>query len=93
MVGKLTCRATDDKVPCDVWKDPVVAPSAHRQGLDDDAIPHAFRNPIRSEDLDEGMTMLIGPDRAGNLIEVGVVGSEEGPVIVHAMSARPKYLR
>ena len=36
---------------------------------------------------------LIGPDLAGNLFEIGVVSSEEGPVIVHAMPAREKYLR
>jgi hypothetical protein len=54
---------------------------------------HAFNNPILVEDLDEGMTMFIGPDLAGNLYEIGVVGTDEGPVVVHAMKARPKYLR
>jgi hypothetical protein len=37
--------------------------------------------------------MFIGPDRAGNLYEIGVVGTDEGPIVVHAMQARPKYLR
>jgi hypothetical protein len=37
--------------------------------------------------------MLIGPDRAGNLYEIGVVGTDEGPFVVHAMKARRKYLR
>jgi hypothetical protein len=36
--------------------------------------------------------MLIGPDSAGNLYEVGVAASDERPVVVHAMLARPKYL-
>jgi hypothetical protein len=36
--------------------------------------------------------MLIGADQAGNLYEIGVVSSAEGPVIVHAMPARHKYL-
>jgi len=31
--------------------------------------------------------MLIGPDRAGNVNEVGVVDGIEGPIIVHAMAA------
>ena len=53
---------------------------------------HAFDHPILSEDLDDGMTMIIGPDPAGNLYEVGVVDGTDGPVIVHAMPARPKYL-
>lgn len=37
--------------------------------------------------------MLVGPDHAGNLHEIGVVDSDDGPVIVHAMLARAKYLR
>ena len=61
--------------------------------MSDDAILHAFNNPIRTEQLDEDMTMLIGPDHAGNLFEIGIVTSSDGPVIVHAMAARTKYLR
>ena len=53
---------------------------------------HALRNPIRVETLDEGFTMFIGPDRSGKLLEVGVIDGDSGPVIVHAMSARPKHL-
>ena len=45
---------------------------------------HAFNNPICSEDLDEGLSMLIGPDRAGNLFEVGVVDGTDGPIIADA---------
>ncbi|MEZ5176378.1 MAG: hypothetical protein R2823_09265 [Acidimicrobiia bacterium] len=74
-------------------KTPRIAPSACRHGVSDDTIMHAFNNPIRAEDLDEGLTMLIGPDHAGNLYEIGVVDSADGAVIVHAMAARPKYRR
>jgi hypothetical protein len=73
--------------------EPLVAPSARKHGLRDDQILHAFNNPMRAEDLDEGLTMLVGPDHAGNPLEMGVVDSDDGPVIVHAMPARPKYLR
>jgi len=45
------------------------------------------------EDLDEGIVMLVGPDRARNLLEIGVVVALDNPLIVHAMGARPKYLR
>lgn len=48
---------------------------------------------ISAEDIDEGLVMLIGPDHAGILFEIGVVSSEEGPVIVHAMPVRDQYLR
>lgn len=72
---------------------PKIAPSARKHGVPDDTMLHAFNNPMRTEDLDEGLTMLIGPDRAGNLYEIGIVDTSDGPVIIHAMAARPKYLR
>jgi hypothetical protein len=61
--------------------------------VSDETIIHAFNNPLRAESLDEDLTMLVGADHAGNLYEIGVVSSDEGPVIVHAMPARSKYLR
>ncbi|WP_269726580.1 hypothetical protein [Saccharomonospora marina] len=39
------------------------------------------------------MTMLIGPSSSARLLEVGLVDSDEGPVIVHCMLSRRKYLR
>ena len=73
--------------------EPFIAPSARKHGVSDETILHAFNNPVRVEDLEEGLVMLVGPDHAGNLFEIGVVTSEEGPVIVHAMPARPQYRR
>jgi hypothetical protein len=71
---------------------PVITDSARKHGIADEDILHAFRNPIAVHD--EELTVFIGGDRAGNLIELGVVESQEGqPVIVHAMFAREKYLR
>jgi len=73
---------------------PIVWDSARRHGIPDDDILHAYRNPLWVEPVDdEGLTMLVGPDRAANLLEVGVVDSDSGPVVVHAMAARDKYLR
>ncbi len=74
-------------------RQPLILDSARKHGVSDETILHAFNNPILVEDLDEGFTMLIGPDHAGNLYEIGVVESVEGPVVVHAMRARPKYRR
>ena len=38
--------------------------------------------------------MLVGSDRTGVLLEIGLVRSDDGTaVIVHAMKARPKFLR
>ena len=73
--------------------DPIVADSAHRHGLGVPDILHAYNNPIRVEELDDELVMLIRADRAGNLLEIGVASSVDGPIIVHAMEARPKYLR
>jgi hypothetical protein len=81
-----------DKVTWTV-KEPLSTPSAYRHGTDRTAIVHAFNHATRSTDLDEGLTMLVGPDHAGNLLEVGVVDGQDGPVVVHAMPVRPRYLR
>lgn len=70
-----------------------IAASAYRHGLARTEIVHAFEHPIRVESLEEGLIMVVGADNAGNLLEVGVVESEHGPVVVHAMAARLKYLR
>ena len=54
---------------------------------------HAHRHPIRVFKVDD-LTMIVGGDQAGRLLEVGVATSDEGTeFIVHAMTARPKYLR
>ena len=55
--------------------DPVVVASARKHGLADDAILHAYRNPIRVLELDD-LTVLIGADDAGHPLEIGVVAAE-----------------
>ena len=72
--------------------DPVVLDSARRHGIADNDMLHAYRNPIRVFDPDD-MTMLIGPDEAGRLLEVGVASADGVEFIIHAMPARPKFLR
>ena len=73
-------------------RDPVILASARRHGVADQDMLHAYRNPIRVLDLDD-LTMLIGPDRAGRLLEVGVSSAEGVDLVVHAMPARPRFLR
>jgi hypothetical protein len=72
--------------------DPVVLASARRHGIPDDDMLHAYRHPIRVFDLD-GLTMLVGADISGRLLEVGVAVGEGIEFIVHAMPARQKFLR
>ncbi|MGH2747891.1 MAG: hypothetical protein ACRDKB_08205 [Actinomycetota bacterium] len=75
--------------------EPVIASSARRHGVDEEDMLHAYRNAIDAWTLDEGLIMLVGADRSGSsLLEIGVVRADDGtPVIVHAMKARPKFLR
>lgn len=69
----------------------MILASARKHGIDDEDMLHAYRTPIRVFDLDD-LTMLIGPDRAAGLLEIGVAEAEGVEFIVHAMAARPKFL-
>ena len=73
--------------------DPIVLHSAYRHGVSEDSIRHALRNHIDLFDVGDGMTMVIGPDRSGGLIEVGVVERYDDLYVAHAMTARSKFLR
>lgn len=74
--------------------EPIIADSARKHGVTDDDTLHAFRQWLRSFDLEDGVTMLVGPDRDGRLIEVGfVVSARADIVIIHALPARPNFLR
>ncbi len=71
--------------------DPVVLASARKHQVSDDDMLHAYRNPIRVFDLGE-LDMLIGPDTAARMLEVGVSEAEGLEFIVHAMPARDRFL-
>lgn len=71
----------------------MIAASAKRHGITDDAMADAFNHPILVDELDDGFTMFVGGDQSGNLLEIGVIDSQDGPTIIHAMPARPNYLR
>lgn len=53
---------------------------------------NAYHHPIRVLVLDD-LTMLIGPDLAGRLLEIGISTREGIDFIVDAMPARPKFVR
>lgn len=71
----------------------IIAPSARKHGVSDEDIRHAYANPIRIFDLDDGFTMMIGANRAAIIYEIGVVSGVPAPVVVHAMKARDQFLR
>ncbi len=72
--------------------DPVILASARKHGVADEDIVHAYHHPIRVLVLDD-LTMLIGPDLSARLLEVGVSTREGIDFVVHAMPARPKFIR
>ena len=73
----------------ELWEAPVAA-SAHRHDIAEDDIRHALRNliAVAADPQDDDVTLFLGPDRAGNLVEVAVLALDDGPLIIHAMAAR-----
>lgn len=69
--------------------------SARKHGVDDDDIQHAIDHALLIEDAgeDPDRWLVIGPDRAGNLLEVVVLTAPNIQLAIHAMAMRPKYRR
>lgn len=70
--------------------------SARRHGVADDDVLHAIEHSILVDDLgeDPDRWLVIGPDRAANLIELIVLITAEGDeLIIHAMPLRPIHRR
>lgn len=73
-----------------------VHPSARRHGVADEDIRHAIDHVLAIEDAgeDPDRWLVIGPDRAGNLLEVVVlVTVEDTRLAIHAMRMRAKFRR
>jgi hypothetical protein len=73
----------------ELWEAPIWS-SALRHGISEEAIRHALRYHFAyaADPEDESVDLLLGPDHAGNLIEVGILDTGEAKVIIHAMSGR-----
>jgi hypothetical protein len=70
--------------------------SARKHGVTDDDLLHAVNHVLATEDAgeDPDRWLVIGPDRAGNLLEVVVLTTVEGAEIaIHAMPMRAKFNR
>ncbi len=73
-----------------------IHPSARRHGVADVDMLHAMEHALAVEDVgeDPDRWLVIGPDRAGNLLEVVVlISSESDALVIHAMAMRPIYRR
>ena len=65
---------------------------ARRHRVSDADIWYAVRTATRKIDMDEDLTMLIGPAQDGTPLEIGILDlNGEDPVIIHAMRLRPKF--
>lgn len=74
--------------------EPIILESAHRHGVADEDMLHAFAHPLYIAEVQpNGTTMAIGPARNGRPLELGYKAIDGGlTVIFHAMPARKKYL-
>lgn len=70
-------------------------PSGRRHGIDDEDIRHGVEQALVIEEVgDDPLRFLVlGPDRAGNLLELVILDRPQGPAVIHAMKMRGKYRR
>lgn len=76
-------------------RDAPVASSAYRHGYTDADIRDAVRNfvAVAADPRDEEVTLFMGPDRNATLVEVGILSTEDGPLVIHGMAARSRRCR
>ena len=70
--------------------------SARKHGVADEDVHHAISHALAIEDAgeDPDRWLVVGPDRAGNLLEVVVLTTLEGTQLaIHAMPIRAKFRR
>lgn len=68
--------------------------SARRHGVSDDSIRHAVEHALVDQEagVEPLRWLFLGPDLAGNLLEVVAIIRTDGTlVVVHAMAMRSKY--
>jgi hypothetical protein len=66
--------------------------SAHKHGIADADILHAIDHALAVGEQSDAKVLYLGPDRAGNLLEVvSVARDDESEIVIHAMRMRPKY--
>ena len=70
--------------------------SAKKHGISDEAINHAIANHAYTAYLDEHETppriLYLGPDRAGNLLEIVSSEMDDGSeLVIHAMKMRRRF--
>jgi hypothetical protein len=69
--------------------------SARKHGIRDEDIHHAIDVALVVARLDDQRLLHLGPDRAGNMLEVIEIAAVEGDhqLVIHAMRMRRTYRR
>jgi hypothetical protein len=67
--------------------------SAFRHGVGEEDIQHVVRGALAVDEIGEDPTryLVLGPDRAGNLLELVVLDRPQGPAVIPAMAMRRQY--
>ena len=67
--------------------------SARKHGINDEDIRHGVKNAlVAADENDTGKVLYLGPDRAGNLLEIVTVLRDDGTeIVIHAMKMRRIY--
>jgi hypothetical protein len=67
--------------------------SARKHGIEDEDIQHGInRARVVADEEEEGKVLYLGPDRAGNLLEiVSVMREDDTEIVIHAMRMRRTY--
>ena len=71
--------------------------SARKHRISDEAITHAYDHSLAEFDYDPDehppRYAVVGPDRAGNMIElIVIIAHGNRQIVIHAMHARPNFL-
>ena len=67
--------------------------SARKHGVSDEDIRHSSEHAlVVADEEDTGRVLYLGPDRAGNLLEiVAVLRNDDTEIVIHAMRMRRIY--
>lgn len=69
-----------------------IYPSARKHGASDVDIDHAVDHALAVGEQEDGKVLYLGPDTAGNLLEVVSVLRDDGTeIVIHAMRMRRIY--
>ena len=72
-----------------------IVPSARKHGISDDDIRHAFEHAVAAITVPDqpDFSMLVGPDLAARVLDIGVLMAHDNEYVIHPMPARAKYLK